>query len=630
MVVNNGIKTIKLSFGTYCDFQLGLNPASCELIYQNTYKPVISALYNLPELPFSLSFSGTFLEWIEHHHPEFFMIISEMTARKQLEIIGGGYYSPLFPLIPPIDRVGQIELLTTSIRKNFSRRPRGAWIESSAWEPSMISSFNSCGIEFVLLDKLMLETADYPGVNGLKPVTIEDSGKTIIAIPLDNSYRYLERFSVSSFIDSLSSTDDQDICVTIFIARESLPSLFISDSKSASSWFESFLNKMTETDFKIELTLPGKIIKTKERYHRAYLATGMSPYDYDRINSPDDTRILCRTSIKYLLLESPSIMFLYSKMMYVHILVNQLRGDKARKKTAREELWLAQNALMYRSENNSYVTEHDARKLRIIAYKSLLIAEKLSRLRGVFCPSLISIDFDMDGIKEYLCQYETHNLYVHAQGGYIFEFDVFSVYRNYCDLNLPRAGLFIDHLLPSEEIKLLEKAKLPTFTPVFSQDMYQELSVDNARQEITLKANVFYGSFQQPLSLKKTFSFRNEGIQVQYILKNESPLNLSGIFMIELDLGVAGINPDQPIIEVFAHDERIEKINTQTHITDMEWIHFDDPNADSRFTFDANENPSVLIVPVPSIFGVRIFLYWKVELGPNFETEKMVFMKIKT
>lgn len=628
--MNIGTKSLKLSFGTHCDFQLGLEPPSCEHIYQNTYKPVISALYNLPELPFTLSFSGIFLEWIEHNHPEFFMIIAEMISRKQLEIIGGGYYSPLFPLIPPIDRVGQIEMLTTSIRKIFSKRPRGAWIDSSAWEPSMISSLNSCGIEFVLLDKLMLATADYPRVDGCNPVTLEDSGKTITVIPLDNSYRYLERFSVQSFIDSFSSTGDEDSCVTIFIDSQSLPFLFNSDSSKQFSWFDSFLKQITTSEYKIELTTPGKILKNKERYSRAYLSSGMSPYDYDRVNAPDDTRILCRTSIKYLLLESPSVMFLYSKMMYVHILVNQLRGDKARKKTAREELWLAQNALMYRSEKNSISDNHNSRKLRLIAYKSLLTAEKLSRLRGVFSPSLISIDFDMDGIKEYLCQYETHNLYVHAQGGYIFEFDVFSSCRNYCDLNLPRAGLFIDHLIPSEEIKHLEKGKLPTFTPIFSHNIYQELSVDNARQEISLKANVFYGLFQQPLSLKKTYSFRNEGIQVQYILKNESPLNLSGIFMIELDLGVAGMNPVQPIIEVFAHNERIEHINTQTHITDLEWIHIDDPNADSKFTFDANENPSALIIPVPSVFGVRVFLYWKVELGPNFETEKMVFMKINS
>jgi len=116
---------------------------------------------------------------------------------------------------------------------------------------------------------------------------------------------------------------------------------------------------------------------------------------------------------------------------------------------------------------------------------------------------------------------------------------------------------------------------------------------------------------------------------VQYILKNDSPLNLSGLFMIELDLAVAETRHHKHLMTVYAHDNRTE--------SGIEGGHFDEV----KFTLDANENPSISVFPVlcnrsegaqnrTEPEGVRVFLYWKVDLGPNFEMEKMAFLKLDT
>jgi len=66
------------------------------------YKPLLSSLYTSQELSFALFMSGPFLDWIEHAHPEFLMIVEEMISRKQLEVLGGGFYTPYFPFsLPP-------------------------------------------------------------------------------------------------------------------------------------------------------------------------------------------------------------------------------------------------------------------------------------------------------------------------------------------------------------------------------------------------------------------------------------------------------------------------------------------------------------------------------------------------
>ncbi len=640
VAVNNGLKSIKLCFGINCSFLPGLESTEYENQYQNIFKPLISAIYTLPELPFTMYLSGTLIDWMERHHEEFFMILEEMITRKQIDILGGGYYAPLFPLIPPADRVGQIELLTTVLRKYFGKRPRGAWLTASAWEPSLVSSLCTCGIEYILLDKILLETSGFSGVDGFAPVTLEDSGKTITALPLDNRYRNLDHFSPQSFFDEVRSSTEtsQERVIVVFIEPVSLVSLFASVDES-NSWFNAFLDKVQQNDSGIELSTTGRYLKNKTLYKRAYISSGMSPYDFDEVQVPDDIRILSRTSVKHFLVKSANIMNLYAKMMYVHVLVNQLRGDKARKKNAREELWRAQNSEVYRIREGQ--APSCSRSLRSLTYKSLLIAEKATRLRGVFSPSVITFDFDMDGIKEYLCQLESLNMYVHAAGGKIFEFDVFNVNRNYCDLSLPGSGLFIDHFISPDDIAQVRKGKITACNTVFSETLYQDVAVDPSRHEILLKVSGRYGPFQQPITLRKQYSFRNEGIQVQYILKNDSPLNLSGIFMIELDLAVAETRHNKHLMTVYAHDNRKESVIENGHFDDVSWMQLDDPETGVKFTLDANENPSISVFPVlctteasthprTVIEGVRVFLYWKVDLGPSFEMEKMAFLKIDT
>jgi len=362
----------------------------------------------------------------------------------------------------------------------------------------------------------------------------------------------------------------------------------------------------------------------------------MSPFEFAGTPPTDDVRILCRTNPKYCLVKSPCLMNLYAKMMYVHILANQLRGDKSRKKNAREELLQAQNGEVFQASETHNPVSRPA--LRNHAYHSLLIAEKQARVRGVFAPSINAFDFDMDGQKEYLCQLESLNAYVHARGGRIFELDVMNVYRNYCDSCQGDSGLFMDDLISVDETEILASGTIPVSRRVFSDALYQEISVDPSRQEIQLKATGLFGSLQQPVSLRKQYSFRNEEIQVQYILKNESPLSLSGTFLVEMDFSLLGTHAKQPVMAVYAHDNRQDKIISEDHFSDVSWIRIDETETGSRFTVDANENPSISIFPVSAegqdgakangVNGLRLFLYWKIDLSPNFETEKMVFLKI--
>ncbi len=626
--VITGATPLTICFGLHCPFPPVFDHFKCEDHYQKFYKPLLSALYALPKLPFTLSMTGTFIEWIERHHAEYFIIINEMIARKQIDVIGGGFYEPLFPLIPPVDRVGQIELLTTAIRKTFGKRPRGAWLPASAWDPVLISSLTTCGIEYVLLDRILIESAGFAGIDGYAPVTLEDGGKTVVALPLDNQYRYLERYSPQSFFDQMKSLAETESprALAIFVDYTSIPALF-ADGDGKPHWFESLVSLIGE-DSGIELSHTARALKGRGNFPRAYVSPGMSPFDIEWPSNQDDIRLLSRMPVKRFLVDAPDILNLYAKMTYVHSLVNQLRGDRSRKNNAREELWISQYREPFLPQ-----TKADPQRFRALfshAYKNLLIAEKTSRLKGVFTPSINALDFDMDGTKEYLCQLDRINAYVHAKGGKIFELDVLDVNRNYCDVSCETPGFFIDHFAGAEDVeRLAQDGRLPT-RPVFAETQYQELSLEASRNEVQLKANGLFGSFQQPLSLRKQYNFRDEGIQVQCILKNESPLNLSGAFLIEFAPALTRARDRFPIMSVYAHDARRDGPFERVQYDDVAWVRIKDSVSDVTFTLEPNENASLIAVPLAcgGYDTAKLYLHWKVDLSPGFETEKTVFLKI--
>jgi len=105
-----------------------------EDVYEKSYKPLIDNLFKFAEIKFTLHFSGNLLEWFLNHKPEFIKKIKIMAKRGQIEIIGGGYYEPIFAIIPYRDKIAQIKMLSDLIKKEFGLEVKGAWLSERVWE----------------------------------------------------------------------------------------------------------------------------------------------------------------------------------------------------------------------------------------------------------------------------------------------------------------------------------------------------------------------------------------------------------------------------------------------------------------------------------------------------------------
>ena len=176
---------VRLIFGTTNSQPVGSEDQDIETVYQNSYKPFIRALYNAPHMRATLHFSGHLLQWIEHRHSEFIDVLAELSGRKQVELLGGGFYDPVFSLIPRGDRLGQLERMTTYLRKHFGRRPRGAWITKHIWDPALPALLKSSGIEYTFLDDVQFAFGGCDEtVTRYGPCITEDEGKTVEVFPV--------------------------------------------------------------------------------------------------------------------------------------------------------------------------------------------------------------------------------------------------------------------------------------------------------------------------------------------------------------------------------------------------------------------------------------------------------------
>ncbi len=635
---------VSLCLGSYYVFDPLLSNASHEKDYAEILKPLLTCMCANAKISFSLYLSGEAIEWIDRCHSEFFSIANELVSKKALEIIGGGFFAPYFPFIPAGDRVVQIEMLTTAIRRATGKKPRGAWLPSSAWDSSMVPVLSSCGVEHVFIDKLMLKHSGSFSADGSFPVSIEENGKAVTAIPLETIAEIQNPEDAGSpqrFCESLLAlSGGSGAAEALFIAPQALPPLLAGENPWLSRLFDFALAENVPVCF----GTASQIAKNSRlRQQWISLSAGMSPQDVKSPPEGWDAKALSKFPVKQSVMNSSPVAFgLYAKMMYVHTLVNQIRGDKARKNSAREELCRAQNYLLFSRQNAG-----EAAASAVYAYKKLLSAEKLTRQRGVFSDSLISFDYDFDGQKEYLSQTEFQNMYLHSLGGKIFECAVFSSSRNFCCFSGKSAkaaggeGLFLDYFAAKDDLQKILKFDTESLPDVFSSNFYQEDCMDAARREVVLKTCGLYGSFEQPIALKKHFLFTKTGLQIQFILKNDSPMNLSGIFATALHFVLASPKKAEPAVSVFSCEAKHVVPQGLSEYPQAEWILISDFDGGAEFKIEANENPGVALRfsgeqdAVESGSSVRgkalsIFLYWQADLSPGYETEKTVFLTIRS
>jgi hypothetical protein len=583
-------------FGVATDAASATDPVSLETVYKTVYKKLLTFLYKHPQCFFSWAFGGVELELYAKSHPEFIKLLSELVDRGQLELLGGGYYTPVLPLLLPVDRAGQIELLTTLQRKLVGRRPRGVGLSSNIWDPLLIDSYKSCVMDFAQLD-VSLFPVHLPRFS---PLILEHTGKTVAVLPVHSELAPRSE-SPESYIARLIQAYPQDnspdmVAVCAVPPRDMLSLL-------ETNWLERFCVALPE---EIALDVPSRFLKEAGAFVPAYIPPGISYAGANQRNIQDYMQT------------HPCVQNVYSRMMHVSCTVNQCRGDKARKKAAREKLWEAQTGGAYLAAdadtNSDFQTD---------AYRNCIQAEKLVREASGFSASALAFDFDSDGHTEYAYQLDAFNAFITKKGGAVFELDVFKALFNYCGDSL---RLFVDCLQP---------AGTRTFDgeTVLSRSLFTEVSFKRVKKEIRLQKTALYGTDRQCVLLKKNFSAFETGVQVQYILKNLSPAPLCAVFASSSSLLLPLGKGKQCKAEAVVEQQKLS-LNTAKLFnaeSGVATVRITDAADSASFVFVPNEEAGFAFKPLPAgqrTYAVSGTFFWKIALEPDREMEKTITLTI--
>jgi len=524
----------KVILGTYNTMPDGASGKLYELTYQRCWRPFLSSLYKFPNVVAVLFYSGIVFQWLEENHPEFILLLEEMADRRQIELLGGGYFNPLFPALQPSDKVGQIEMLTTYLRKTFGRRPSGGWLYEYAWDASLPLVFRNSGLGYTFLPA---ETLRQAGLfdRGFEPLVTEDQKKLLYVLPsFDLEETFGSAIPFETALDTLRGRYPESTLFPIFVDGHSMHAMWKNSGlESPDVMFEKTFAWFQKNCLEVETVSSQSFVKTLKGGRLFYLAACSSSrfhgsvVDMQLKSSPHLSCMMTRQAI----LANRGGKRLYDKMLHVHTLMTLLRGDKARKKSAQEDLWRSQDGEAYWEGPLGGIRRPE---VRMNAFKALIEAEKATRIHGSFTPGLILDDIDCDGEREVVYQAADMNCYIHSLGGAAFELDSVKGKQNFCctyDRNPSHENRsFVDHIYDAGGFSA-ELAALGTMR-------YAIAEKDHGPQKITFTRDFLLHSDSgaSQVVLRKSYLFQKYSLSIDMELTNKSGSQLTLRLGSELNL----------------------------------------------------------------------------------------------
>lgn len=165
-----------------------------EQAYQDSYLPFLDVFERYEQLKIAIHTSGSLMEWLDVHHPEYVDRLASLVAKERLEIVGGAFFEPIMAMIPSRDRVGQITSYTEWLQQRLNCQVRGMWMPERVWEQSMASDVAAAGIEYTILDDFHFKNAGLTQEELHGYYVTEDDAQVISVLPGSEPLRYLLPF----------------------------------------------------------------------------------------------------------------------------------------------------------------------------------------------------------------------------------------------------------------------------------------------------------------------------------------------------------------------------------------------------------------------------------------------------
>lgn len=489
---------------------------------------------------FSVYMSGSFIEASQKTAPSGLANLRSWIKDGSVECLGGGYYDPIFPLLPESSSRKQIEKLNNTIEKALGTRCRGFWLPSFVWENSMISLLNEFSYEYIVLRDYQLSRSLSRQTPKRGYWTMEDRGKLIRAIPSDSKISDSIRMGMPiKAIEQIKRNKSNETIVV------DLP-VFRSGRDSYEKEFFDYLKVFTEEakHKKVELIYRklSSVIDSDFSCGSVNLqsAVGKNMGLPKHLNS-------CRD----LLVIQPECNYLHKRMLYLHKQIEQIRD-----KRDRDEL---ENALLPSQRIFYYRNQPEIGGIRFLADRSqceaimLDVAKEFRKVKNQHGIKLEINDFLCNGSKQLLCTTDKFQcLLEHRLGGRLRSLDFLPLKVNLINgyreaeaendnvYDVDPVSSFVDWFFPRdskldlESLQEMVSLREGVLTDSYGYQMKKQLN----KMQILLsgeKISKMNGESNE-LSVEKVYSFSSSSseIGINWSIINPNFQALKGFWGVEL------------------------------------------------------------------------------------------------
>jgi alpha-amylase/alpha-mannosidase (GH57 family) len=444
-------RRITLALGVHNHQPVGNFDFVFENACQKAYLPFLKILEGHPHIRMALHYSGPLLRWLQTHHPECIEILRHLVKRGQVEMLTGGLYEPILPIIPDVDKVAQIQGLSKAVEKVFGSRPVGMWLAERVWEPHLPLPLARAGVKYSIIDDSHFKYAGLADEDLLGYYITEEQGALLALFPISKKLRYTIPFQepeeTIEHLRSLATEDGEGMVV------------FADDGEKfgvwpethrhcyEDRWLERFFGQLAANAEWIEIRTFGELIGSRPALGRVYLPTAsyaemmkwalparaIPPYEefqqkLQEAGQLERYGVYVRGGFwRSFLAKYPESNNMHKKMLAVSrkvIALADKKGESPSVRRAREELFQGQcNDAYWHGVFGGLYLNH----LRWAIYHHLLEAEKIADgalHQGKGWLEAQTVDFDGDGAEEILVHTPDLNLYFDPEeGGSLFELD---------------------------------------------------------------------------------------------------------------------------------------------------------------------------------------------------------------
>lgn len=438
---------ISFALGIHNHQPVGNVPAVFEQAYRTAYEPFLLAALEHPRIRFTYHTSGCLIEWLERNHPEYFDLVGRLVERGQVELLGGGFYEPILPVLPRADALEQLRRMSDYLERRFGVRPRGAWLAERVWEPQLAELLPEAGIEYIALDDDHFLAAGHE-LRDLHHYYLTEAGdKPLALFPIHKQLRYTIPFKEPEESFAYMRTYSERAAQPLFVMADDGEKFGLWPKTKEwvydKGWLRRFFDALQKHADEIEMVTFGEARDRIAPGGRTYLPTGSyfemgewvlppkSARRFEKIvgefKERDDWEQI-RPFLKGgfwrgYFARYDEANFLHKKMLRAsakfHRLSSRKRDDDLYTPVLRGQC----NCAYWHGIFGGLYLPH----LRHAVWKQLLLGEYAldnSAHRGRKWIDIEKTDFDADGFDEVLMENAVMNAYLAPRrGGMLFEWD---------------------------------------------------------------------------------------------------------------------------------------------------------------------------------------------------------------